>query len=1394
MSGFSSRFGRGHFGLNTTNTTANPATTVVAQPWLQNTFVPRRFNDEQQKVDATVNLGNPIDFWNLSRETNSPLVHGPEASMLRKFKGPKDPLAAEAHAKTISAPPQVAHHMKQQIYQQMMANASPAEALAIEIARKQDYDKQVTAEIDEQFAKSFQNWILKRGRREDHIRAGWWDAKDKKVPKFLSSGGLLSSHPSVKAYVEDFVLSRPQFEQKLVEMKMEALTAGVEDWPIDKLYLYYKYVVRGLEIDDADLYVHCAPAAPPPVAGLPPPVRRAAAGLPPPVAAAVPPPAGAGPGMVPVRHRRPEHVGLPDTEPNTPEMTPDASPAESPASSRSSSRASSPASSRSSSRSPSPPPKKKEKLPEKEFVQKLVHGLEVPLDTFKNRDKLDQWYGAAMRRIHTKLEKYGGTDQTKLLALDLFDKLYAEYYEHVLDQRDRRVYEAEKAERKAKEAEAKAATVAPLPVPPPPDDEPAPKFASEQEMSEADVDLEILDIFRDVVNSYGPQLSIDDEHAQGAKSEIGRMLDDVMLPPETPSSLRDWRKHALAGLYTKIDESEADPRYMFHYLKLADSVFDEHNKAHTARLDRRAAPPRQPPAAAAPAPAPQKKDKEPLSSAAAPPARAPALALAPHGRPLLTSSSARPQFPDDYPDDDDAPSSASTPLSEPSPSLLSSAPPQAPPPAPAPASAPAPAPAPTPYSYIGESNSMYNTIAARKKADPDHAPNVIIDYPTKAAHMEQLFGEMDALPGASSDLTTAQLKEIWASSERLQSKIREIYHTLNGAERTAFMSKGQRYRNFFGLPTLSQQAQAKNDVGEPEVESTGDGKPGEKEEPISERMQEANRLLKELEEAKREKEKAVTEKEGYKSVLEESDRLNLAGRKMERKKAREAKEKALAEQRNRMRSEFAVIATQVDADREKDQKAAEEAVARAEQEKLEHKAARVALEEKLKAEAIEKARLLEQVGKAATYEAQLQHLRENNKALWDELKTKPPPGSGISREEIENRIQQIDRQYHERYTAAVRNADEKAKEEATNWARERLQAASYELEKRLSSQIRAEAQERIVEMQQSYEAERKRVTDEFNLAQQQLRQDVNRREAQINQLHRFDEERRVELERLRLQRDAQNAKLLAERRAKEIALARAHELEAIAAAGGSERLLEIQQALADKKEELQEALQRNRELGEYSHVAKGMAEEAMRQAEAARLALGYSQVRETATGSLFDLASSGSAVQPLRKDTSGYDESERQRKMPQRDPNQLLLGPPGPRPDYRRNRNALRLGPGEAQSFLRLKPAPKPAPPKPKRDRSPPRVSASAKPAASSSSELSSTPVPGRRLGGAATAPPVPNQNAVNVIETRRSKNDLRRRLDRFENALKLLPKIPANREAEEILKKRIAALRERLP
>lgn len=238
-----SMFGsKNHFGANRHNIGQNPS----PRP-------PPLFNSSDVAAEI-LSVSATADF-DLAKKTNTPMILGPQASLFRKFKPPPSPLAAEARLSSFEAPPNVMKVQKDEIYKRMMKDAAgdPAQIQAIEIARRQNLDSAVTAEVNDEFVNSFNNWLVKRGRRQDHINAGWWTTSPNVVPKYLASGGLLSEHPSVKAYVKGIVNARMDFSQKLLEMKLEATTAGTKNWPIEKLYLYYKYVVRGLEPEDEDV-------------------------------------------------------------------------------------------------------------------------------------------------------------------------------------------------------------------------------------------------------------------------------------------------------------------------------------------------------------------------------------------------------------------------------------------------------------------------------------------------------------------------------------------------------------------------------------------------------------------------------------------------------------------------------------------------------------------------------------------------------------------------------------------------------------------------------------------------------------------------------------------------------------------------------------------------------------------------------------------------------------------------------------------------------------------------------------------------------------------------------------------------------------------------------------
>lgn len=211
----------------------------------------------------------------------------------QKYAGGTNPVMQEGGQPIMTPPPHLAIKMKNRAYENLVLDAYnkyaathperyEAEIQAIATARRQDLDTELSREINGEIVDNFRQWLLKRGSPYDHMRAGWWPSKkiggivqpDPTPPKFIKSGGTLSEHPSVLAYLDSFIVSRVDYEADLVNMKLEASHGAMQGWSIDQLWKYYKFVVLGLT-PDADLEAVLDKVNIPPLGG-PPPPRTAA--------------------------------------------------------------------------------------------------------------------------------------------------------------------------------------------------------------------------------------------------------------------------------------------------------------------------------------------------------------------------------------------------------------------------------------------------------------------------------------------------------------------------------------------------------------------------------------------------------------------------------------------------------------------------------------------------------------------------------------------------------------------------------------------------------------------------------------------------------------------------------------------------------------------------------------------------------------------------------------------------------------------------------------------------------------------------------------------------------------------------------------------------------------
>ena len=181
----------------------------------------------------------------------------------RKFKVAPDPLVREASEKHIKGHSKVTSDwIKQEITKEERDNAkllndgaagksqrqALATAIALEHQRHKGYRKQLEQGANQQFSRNFANWLIGQGTESEYKKA--FPGVDAK--QWRQQRRLVSRDPSVLKYVKDWQNRVIAYQEKLAAMRLRMGRGNMGQMNLNDAYLYYKYIVCGLEFDPQD--------------------------------------------------------------------------------------------------------------------------------------------------------------------------------------------------------------------------------------------------------------------------------------------------------------------------------------------------------------------------------------------------------------------------------------------------------------------------------------------------------------------------------------------------------------------------------------------------------------------------------------------------------------------------------------------------------------------------------------------------------------------------------------------------------------------------------------------------------------------------------------------------------------------------------------------------------------------------------------------------------------------------------------------------------------------------------------------------------------------------------------------------------------------------------------
>lgn len=133
------------------------------------------------------------------------------------------------------------------------ANPAFAQGALMEAGRHRYLQTQKALDCAAQ--EDFRNWLISHGRPSDHTTYSPYAANGKvEDPSMLWKVRPLSHHPSVLSYIDKQVDARSRFEASLAKLKLRYESSGsLENATLDECWLYFKFIVRGMEPTEEDI-------------------------------------------------------------------------------------------------------------------------------------------------------------------------------------------------------------------------------------------------------------------------------------------------------------------------------------------------------------------------------------------------------------------------------------------------------------------------------------------------------------------------------------------------------------------------------------------------------------------------------------------------------------------------------------------------------------------------------------------------------------------------------------------------------------------------------------------------------------------------------------------------------------------------------------------------------------------------------------------------------------------------------------------------------------------------------------------------------------------------------------------------------------------------------------